>query len=166
MAVNILAQDITQEKQQEDTRVQSLEDRAYIISSLSSLFFSTYYIDLTHDTFRPVTQSRRVGDLLGEEVHCATALQIYATHFIHPDDREEYLRVIDMDYLRRTLRWWQPLVAVEYRKLSENPNAAPETWEWVRATVVLARTGADDLPRTAVYVAQNISDGHRHPTPD
>lgn len=56
-----------------------VEDWAYIISSLSSLFFSTYYLNLEQDTFRAVTQLRRVGDLLGNEVNC-TAAQIGRAH--------------------------------------------------------------------------------------
>ena len=44
--VNILGQDVTEDKLQEAAKLQALEDRAYLITSLSSLFFSTYYIDL------------------------------------------------------------------------------------------------------------------------
>ena len=40
--VNILGRDITKEKQQEAAKLRALEDRAYMITSLSSLFFSTY----------------------------------------------------------------------------------------------------------------------------
>lgn len=156
VAVHILGQDITREKCQEEARVRELEDRANIISSLSTLFFSTYYMDLEHDTFRPVTQLRHVGDLLGEVVQCSAALQIYANHFIHPEDRAEYLRVMNMQNLRQKLRWWQPYVAVEYRKLWEGEE--PDSWEWVRATAVLALSDADDMPKTAVYVAQNMTD--------
>lgn len=135
------------------------DDLPYIISGLSRLFFSTYYINLEHDTFRPVTQLRRVGDVLGDEVNCTAGLQIYANHFIHPDDREEYLRVMSVDNLRRELRWWNPFVAVEYRKPADDP--AGGGWAWVRATAALARTGSDDAPLTAVYVAQDISGGRR-----
>lgn len=141
--------------------IRSLEDRAYIISSLSSLFFSTYYIDLEEDTFRTVTQLGRVGDVLGDEVSCSAALSIYANHFIHPDDRAAYLSTMSMDNLRGSLRWWQPCVAFEYRRLSEEPGAGPDSWSWVRASAVLARTGEDDLPKTAVYVAQDITGGRR-----
>lgn len=146
---------------QRQTMLRNLEDRAYIISSLSSLFFSTYYMDLEQDTFRTVTQPGRIGDVLGDEVNCTAAMSIYANHFIHPDDRREYLSTMSMDHLRGSLRWWQPSVAVEYRKMSEEPGSGPDRWSWVRASVVLARTGADDLPKTAVYVAQDISDGRR-----
>ena len=118
-----------------------VEDWAYIISSLSSLFFSTYYLNLEQDTFRAVTQLRRVGDLLGNEVNCTAALQIYANHFIHPDDRELYLQTISMENLRGSLRWWQPCVAVEYRRLEDEPGIPDDPWRWVRASVVLARTG-------------------------
>lgn len=141
--------------------LQSLEERAYIISSLSTLFFSTYYMDLEQDSFRAVNQLRRVGDVLGDEVNCSAALQLYANHFIHPDDREEYLNIMNVRNLQENLRWWQPYVAVEYRRLSEDPSAKPDEYSWVRATAVLARTAGDDVPRTAVYVAQDISGGRR-----
>lgn len=141
--------------------IQSLKDRAYIISSLRSLFFSTYYMDLEQDTFRTVTQLSRVGDVLGDEVSCSAALTIYANHFIHPDDRTEYLNTMNVHNLRDSLRWWQPCVAFEYRRLSEEPGAGPDSWSWVRASAVLARTGEDDLPQTAVYVAQDITGGRR-----
>lgn len=133
------------------------DDLACIITSLSRMFFSTYYINLEQDTFRAVTQLRRVGNVLGDEVNCTAGLQIYASHFIHPDDREEYLRVMNVDHLRRELRWWKPFVAVEYRRPAEEPGR----WDWVRATAAIARTGSDDMPLTAVYVAQDISGGRR-----
>lgn len=141
--------------------LRSLEDRAYIISSLSSLFFSTYYVNLEHDTFRTVTQLGRVGDVLGDEVNYTAALSIYANHFVHPDDRKKYLEVMSQQNLRDSLRWWQPCVAFEYRKLSDEPSIGQERWTWVRASAVLARSGEDDLPKTAVYVAQDINEGRR-----
>lgn len=159
--VNILGQDITREKNREDSRARELEDRAHIISSLSSLFFSTYYIDLEQDTYRAVTQLNRVGNVLGEEISCDAAMRIYAQHFVHPDDREEYLRVMSVANLRQTLRWWSPYAAVEYRKLPDNPADGLEAATWVRATAVLAQTGPGDMPSTAVYIAQDIEDSRR-----
>lgn len=159
--VNILGQDITREKEQAESRDQVLKDRSDIISSLSSLFFSTYYIDLERDSFRTVRQLRQREDVLGEDVNWTAASQIYARHFIHPDDREEYLRTMNVENLRQNLRWWQPLVAVEYRKMPENPGLGKDSCSWVRATAVLARNDADDMPRTVVYVAQDIT-GSRH----
>lgn len=156
MVVNILGRDITDEKSKEDERQRSMQDRAYIISSLSSLFFSTYYIDLERDTFRAVTKLGKMGDMLGSEVRCTAALQVYAENFIHPDDREDYLRVMNMPYLIQNLRWWQPYVSATYRKLPQKASGAAA--EWVRATVVVAQIGEDDLPKTAVYVAQNITE--------
>lgn len=157
--VDILERDITREKQREASQRKVLEDRANIISSMSSLFFTTYYIDLENDTFRPVHQLRKVGDVLGDEVNCSAALHIYANHFVHPDDREEYLKIMSVENLRESLRWWQPYVAVEYRRLPEDEKTGE--CGWVRATAVLARSAAGDLPGTAVYVAQDISDRNR-----
>ena len=143
--------------------IRSLEDRAYIINSLSHLFFSTYYLDLEQDTFRAVTELHRVGDVLGNEVNCSAALQVYANHFVHPEDRKEYLDTMNVQNLRQKLRWWQPYVAVEYRRLTDEPGSGEGAWSWVRATAVLARTAGDEAPKTAVYVAQDISSGTRRP---
>ena len=153
-----------QEREGIAARLHALEDHAYIVSSLSSLFFSTYYLDLEQDSFRAVTQLHRVENVLGSEVNCTAALRIYANHFVHPDDREEYLRVMNVENLRKTLRWWKPYAAVEYRRLPEESGGADGgPWSWVRATAVLARAGENDLPRTAVYVAQDITEGRREP---
>lgn len=153
-----------QEREGIAARLHALEDHAYIVSSLSSLFFSTYYLDLEQDSFRAVTQLHQVENVLGSEVNCTAALRIYANHFIHPKDREEYLRVMNVENLRKTLRWWKPYAAVEYRRLPEESDGVDGgPWSWVRATAVLARAGENDLPRTAVYVAQDITEGRREP---
>ncbi len=135
------------------------EELADIIGSLSRLFFSTYYVNLENDTYRAVTQLRRIGDVLGDEVNCSAAMKLYAQHFVHPDDQTGFLQVMNVENLRRTLRWWQPTVAAEYRTQGDEPGS----WSWVRATAVLARTGTDELPLTAVYVAQDISGGRHLP---
>ncbi len=137
--------------------LQSLQDRAYIIASLSSLFFSTYYVDLEHDTFRVVSQLSKVGDILGDKVNCTAALQIYANNFIYDEDRDRYLNVMNIQNWLETLRWWNPYVTIEYRTIPDNPDVSPEEYARVRATAVLARTGTDDLPKTIVYVAQNLT---------
>ena len=158
VVVNILGHDITAEKSREDERARALQDRAYIISSLSSLFFSTYYIDVEKDTFRAVTKLGKAGDVLGSEVNCTAALQVYAENFIHPDDREDYLRVMNMPNLIERLRWWQPYVSATYRTLPQEESRSPADVQWVCATVVLAEIGDDDRPKTAVYVAQDITE--------
>ena len=158
VVVNILGHDISAEKSREDERARTMQDRAYIISSLSSLFFSTYYIDVEKDTFRAVTKLGKAGDVLGSEVNCTAALQVYAENFIHPDDREDYLKVMNMPNLTENLRWWQPCVSTTFRTLSQETADSPEDFQWVCATVVLAEIGENDRPKTAVYVAQNITE--------
>lgn len=130
-----------------------------IIGSLSRLFSSTYYVNLEQDTYRAVIQLRRVGDVLGNEVNYTSAIRIYAQYFVHPEDQAEYLQAMDVENLRRELRWWQPCVAVEFRKLPDD--AGSDNCGWVRATAVLAQNDADDMPKTVVYAAQDIS-GSRH----
>ncbi len=158
VSVNILGQDITVQKREEETRLQALRDRSYIISSLSSLFFSTYYIDLTQDTFRAVTKLGKEGDVLGSEVNCTTALQVYADNFVHVDDRAEFFEVMNVENWSRSLRWWNPYVTITYRKMPDGSPGDQETCRWIRATAVLAQTGENDLPKTVVFVAQDITE--------
>ena len=72
-----MQEDLDLEETPKDVQIQTLQDRAYIISSLSSLFFSTYYINLENDTFRTVIQLSKIGDVLGSEVNCTAAFQVY-----------------------------------------------------------------------------------------
>ena len=65
---------------------------------------------------------------------------------------------MNTEHLKNTLRWWQPYVAVECRKM---PDGTGVDDSWIRATAVLARTGADELPKTVVYVAQEITGNSR-----
>lgn len=145
----------------EGTDGEPQDELPFVISGLSRLFFSIYYVSLENDTYRAVIRLRRTGDVLGDEVGFTSALQIYASHFVHPDDRARYLQVMNVDNLKRELRWWKPTLAVEYRRSVDDPVTGAHSWSWVRATAVLARTGADELPLTAVYVVQDINDGRQ-----
>lgn len=127
----------------------SLEELGDIIRGLSRLFFSTFYVDLEQDTFRSVTQPQQVGDLLGNAVDCTSALRIYAQYFIHPDDQPEYLRVMNVDYIRKELRWWNPVIAVEYRRRGENP----DSWRWPGPGRTRRLSPRSTWPRTSAAAA-------------
>ncbi|MDO5350622.1 MAG: response regulator, partial [Lachnospiraceae bacterium] len=154
MVVNILGRDITAEKQaEEQARKDSLE-KISIINSMSSMFFATYYIDFENDSFRPVIQKAEVGSVLGDERNYTQAARMYAEKFIHPDDREEYLKHVDHQRLMDTLSRKHPLTAFEYR-------TAPDLKKrkaWIRATVVLAEMTSDGRPKRALYVAQDVTE--------
>lgn len=156
--VSLLGQDITAEKRQEEKKLREQQERNYIISCMNSLFFSTYYVDLAHNTFRAVTQLNSMGDPLGSEVNCTAALRIYAENFIHPEDREEYLRVMNIENWYQTLRQWNRNVTFTYRQLPAAPDTGSEDCRWVLATAILGQCGEDDMPKTVVYVAQDITE--------
>lgn len=139
----------------------AVQEWAYIISSLSSMFFSTYYVDLEHDSFRVVLQPSKIGSVLGDEVDCSQALKVYAENFIHPEDRENYLSVMNVEQLRQSLGWWNPYVAVEYRMWDQGAEDGSERQRWTRATAVLARSDQDGMPKTVVYVAQDVTENKR-----
>lgn len=127
---------------------------ASIISSLSSMFFAAYYINLEKDTFQPVTQVEEVGNVLGDERNYTQGINTYAQEFICPEDREEYLNCVNRQNLLNALRNGQTFIAAEYRKMPDEKNQRT----WTRATVVLAETAADGSPRRAVYVAQDVTE--------
>ncbi|MBP3477764.1 MAG: response regulator [Lachnospiraceae bacterium] len=152
--VNILGRDITSEKLAEEYAYRDSLEKVSIINSLSSMFFATYYMDLEHDSFRPVTQKAEVGNVLGDERNCTQALHVYAQNFIHPDDQEEYLEQLNTQNLLGTLSKEHPIKAFEYRMVPDEHNRRA----WIRATVVLAETADDGRPKRALYVAQDVTE--------
>lgn len=155
--VNILGRDITAEKlAEEHARSESIE-KASIINSLGSMFFATYYMDLENDTYRPVTQKADVGNVLGEAGSSTEAFRLYAQNFVHPDDREEYLRQTQHQHLCESLSRERPLIAFEYRIMPKQD----ERRAWIRASVVLSETTKDGRPKRALYVAQDVTESKR-----
>lgn len=148
--INMLGKNITEDKQREEQVILAAKEKAYIIHSLSSMFFSTYYVDLKEETFRPIIEQEEVGEVLGARKKYAEGIETYAEKFVHPDDRQEYLDQVGMENVRRSLSTEHPMITVEYRKVR-----GPE--KWIRATMVLAET-RKGKPATALYVAQDITD--------
>lgn len=153
--VNILSRDITEEKLLEERTSQERQERAVIIQSLSSLFFSSYYVNLEENISQTVSQSEEVGEVLGNKRNYMEAIQTYARIFVHPEDQEEYLTTFARENLIKTLTKEHPFVAVEYRK-TDGGYAAVEK-SWIRATVILADMGEDGA-KTALYVAQDVTE--------
>ncbi len=152
--VNVLGRDITAEKLAEEQANRESIEKASIISSLSSMFFATYYINLENETLRPVRQKEVVSNVLGDERNYTQAIDLYAQNFISPDDREEYLEYVSYRRLLNTLSAEQPVTAFEYRMLPDQNNRRA----WIRASVVLAETTSDGRPKRALYVAQDVTE--------
>jgi len=153
MSVNILTRDITLNKQKEEKETAEARETAYLINSLSSMFFATYYIDLQHRTFRIVVQRDDVSQVLGDQRDYAEGIALYASGFVHPDDQEEYKLKMSYQNLMSELNPEHPVVAFEYRK-AEKTN---EETQWIRASIVMAEY-ENGKPKTAVYVAQDITE--------
>ncbi len=153
--VNILGRDITEEKLQQEKSSIEQKQRAAIIASLSSLFFSSYYLDLEKNTFQIVSEYKEAGEALGSRRNYEAGVLSYAEKFVHPDDRECYLRTFGYQRLVEELTEEHPVIAMEYRKVNGGFDYVKEGW--VRATVILAdeeKGGA----RTALYVAQDVTE--------
>lgn len=152
--VNILGRDITSEKLAEEQAHRESIEKAYIINSLSSMFFATYYIDLEKDTFRPVLQKGKVGSILGDERNYTKEIYIYAQNFVSDEDREEYLKHVNYRKLLDSLSKEQPIVAFEYRMIPDENNRRT----WIRTSIVLAETTSEGRPKRALYVEQDVTE--------
>ncbi len=141
------------EKQQEEAERREKREKNFIINSLSSLFFATYYTDLDKNTFYAVTQREEVGQALRGEMSFDEGIGAYAQRFVHPDYREEYLEIMDRENLRQILSWEHPYIATEYLRITEEGKDNG----WIRATVVLAETKMGK-PSKALYVAQDVTE--------
>ena len=161
VSVNILGRDITRKKIDEELRHKEEQEKADIIRTLGGMFFATYYADLDQDSFQSVTHLKEVEQATEGKVDYATGLKIYADNFIHPDDREEYLRVLSVQNLKKTLSPSNPYVTLAYRKMPENPDTKPEDYGWIRSTAVMSQTDASGRARSIVYAAQDVTESKR-----
>ncbi|MFG6332877.1 MAG: response regulator [Lachnospiraceae bacterium] len=161
ISINILSRDITREKLEEELRKKEEQEQEDIIRTLGGMFFATYYADLEQDTFRSVTQLQEVEKVLDGKVAYATGIRTYAENFIHPDDREEYLHVLSIENLRRTLSRKQPYVTLAYRRLPTKSDIRPEEYGWIRSTAIMSQAGPDGKARSIVYAAQDVTESKR-----
>ena len=158
ISVNILGRDITREKLAEEIRLKGEQEQADIIRTLGDMFFAIYYADLEEDTFHSVTQLQEVGQVLEGKVDYATGIRVYAENFVHPDDREEYLNVLNIKNLRRTLSRKQPYVTLAYRKIPRTPDARPDEYGWIRGTAIMSQADEAGRARSIVYAAQDVTE--------
>lgn len=156
--VNILGRDVTEEKFQKEKSSMEQKNRALIISSMSSLFFTACYVDLKDNTFQTVSQYKDIGEVLGSRRNYAEGICAYASKFVHPDDREGYLNTFGYQRLMEELTVEHPVMVMEYRKVNGGYDYVKEGW--VRATVILADE-EEGGARTALYVAQDVTDSKR-----
>ncbi len=161
MSVNILGRDITKEKLQEEQRLKEEQEHENIIRTLGSMFFATYYVDLDENFLRSVTQLNEVAKVLGDRMDYTTGLRLYAEQFIHPEDREEYISVLSIENLKKTLSMKNPYVTLAYRKIPDKSNPRPEEYGWIRGTAVMAEAGPDGKARIVIYAAQDVTDSKR-----
>ena len=161
ISVNILGRDVTREKLEEELRLKEEQEQDNIIRTLGSMFFATYYADLQEDSFRSVTQTKEPEKDLWDNTNYEEGLKNYAEHFVHPDDREEYLDVMSRKNLRRTLSRKNPYVTFAHRKLPDNPNTRPDEYGWIRSTAVMAQADAEGKSSSIVYAAQDVTESKR-----
>ncbi len=152
--VNILGRDITAEKIAEERTRRDINEKASIINSLSSMFFVIYYIDFDNETIRSVTQRKDIGNILGKESGYMQSISTYARKSVCDDDRDEYLKRLDIDNLRATLNEEHLFESCEYRRRTDENGKRI----WIRASVILSEASSDGTPKRAVYVAQDITD--------
>ncbi|MEY8336875.1 response regulator [Lachnospiraceae bacterium 62-35] len=156
ITVNILERDITVKKRREEAYTRERRERAAIINSMSRLFFAAYYIDLEQNQFQAVAQVEEAGNLLKEGVNYLEGISAYATKFVHPEDREEYIYWASRENLMLSLNSEHPFTAIEYRRILEKDEKFQSNG-WIRATIVLADM-MDGRPSKALYVAQDITE--------
>ncbi|MCI9471488.1 MAG: response regulator [Lachnospiraceae bacterium] len=161
ISVNILGRDVTREKIEADIRAKKEQEQLDIIRTLSGMFFATYYADLEQDTFQDVTQLPDVEKVLDGKMNYAAGIKAYAENFVHPDDREEYLDMLSISNLQRTLSKKKPYVTMAYRKLPTNQETQPEDYGWIRSTAIMSQADGEGKARSIVYAAQDVTESKR-----
>ncbi len=151
-------QDVEDKIRKERAAYREASNKSSIISSLVSMYYAVYFVDLESNAFMPIRQlEEEVGSILGDRVNYADAIATYASRFVHPDDRSEYLTKINYNSLMRSLTKEKPFVTVEYRRIKNRADGVIIPDGWVRVSIVLAGM-TDGVPKRALYVSQDITE--------
>lgn len=129
---------------------QSLVERANIISSLSTLYFCDYFVDLDKGTYQELDSTPWARDVLEEYRHLTPEeiaeklLPIVVT----PDFRKDFASFANFSTLKARLRN-HPSISLEY--ISSNSG-------WCRAIFIPVKKDAEGFPTQVVFAIQDINE--------
>ena len=79
-------------------------DKDRIIQSMSEIYTSVYYVDLSSKKFVELSSAKRIHDQIGEAGDAQTVIQYFCNNMVEPSYRNEMLEFLDLSTLDERLK--------------------------------------------------------------
>ncbi len=129
------------------------------IQSFSKLFLSAYYIDMKRRTIERIDVSDAIKkkSQFSEHKHARLrpyekAITQYARNYVHPQDRNTFMEVLNLGYIEERLSEESPNYYVTYRQL------CGDSYKWYRMYVVLTSAFDSADSNNAIVCFLNVDE--------
>lgn len=121
------------------------ENEEEALQSLSDIYFSILWVDLTNDKYEIIKAKDYEIDNYPEKISESLNQFAYSEQ-VYADDREKYLSFADPDYLRQSLRDGETYMCCHYRR------KVKDEYRWVSMELVPSREYTNDRQTILLYV--------------
>jgi hypothetical protein len=129
---------------------QSLHERASIISSLGTLYFCDFFVDLTTERYRELDSTAWARDVLTPfaKLKASEIAKVLTPLVVTPDFQKEFSAFADFSTLKERLKG-RKSIALEY--ISTNSG-------WCRAVFIPVRIDETGAPLQVIFAIQDINE--------
>jgi signal transduction histidine kinase/CheY-like chemotaxis protein/ligand-binding sensor protein len=125
-----------------------LSDRAHIISSLSKIYFCTYYVDVEADTYLEIDAISNVHKIVGVAGKVSTVLATACSNFVDSKYQKEFAEFIDISTLRERIG----------NRHSINFEFIDDLNQWCRATLIVVNRDTHGNIGHVLFAIQDIQE--------
>lgn len=107
-----------------------LELNKEVVSMLKDSYFRITVVNLDKNLVENVKLRDAEREMEFETVKYDETMKLCANKFVHPEDREKFLQISDIDYVRNVFLGGQKEISFTYRRLID------ETYKWVQSILI------------------------------
>ncbi|MDD6193619.1 MAG: response regulator [Lachnospiraceae bacterium] len=146
-----------QKKRQQKMDCKVMEERMNIIQSLSEIYTSVYYIDLTENHFKEVFSVTNVQSQIGDSGDAQERLNYFCHHMVTPEFTEEMLAFVDLSTLTERLDRKKIITKQYCSTIFPDLEGGGET-SWRQCSFIVSKRGEDDGLTHVLFTTQSIHD--------
>lgn len=133
-----------------DDQYKERQDQDTMIHSLSSVYYTMYYVDCDTNIITAIDNQMDSDIMLSSRGSFSQMTAVYANNCIHYDDREKFREFMNIHNFKKSLSYENPVIETEYRRIYDYG------MEWIRAEVILVSM-ENGTARRVLFATRNIT---------
>ncbi len=144
--------------QEQHCGIQNTQNHFEILQSLNSIYFTSFYVDLEHDTYSSIYFSPYFQNIIDKEGCYTRFLSAFIEQTIFPDDRDTVKHALSILHIEKELSR-EKMTDIKRSFFVEYRFASPvHRSYWCRITVVAVDHRPDGRPGHALILLQDINE--------